>query len=146
MAIQLKSPKEMTCGLDVGYDICKTQQNVFSLAMDMNFDDEDFAKNYMNSEFCQREMDAIYSFFHMTDPNYFMAELLDEIHPKKDNMHYDHNAIEWIGWMYKYLQLRFEIPSKEIYAVLPLQKMLNYYPGMHTQDPEYFIDVVKEKF
>lgn len=141
---QLKNPKEMPCGLDVGHDICKTQQNIFILAMDMEFDDEDFAEKYMNSEFCSREMDALYSFFHMTDPKYTMGVILEEIHPKKNNLHYDFNAIEWIGWIYKYLQLRFEIPSKEIYKTLPLKTMLGYYTGMHTQDAEYFVDVIRE--
>lgn len=141
---QLKSPKDMSCGLDVGYDICKMQQKLFMLAMEMDFDDDDFIQKYMNSDFCSREMDALYSFFHMTDPKYTMAVILDEIHPQKSDMHYDFNAIEWIGWMYKYLQLRFEIPSKQIYKILPLNKMLGYYPGMHTQDAEYFVDRIRE--
>lgn len=143
---RLKDKNDMPCGLDVGHEICKTQQNIFLLAMDKNFDDEDFARKYMNSEFCSREMDALYSFFHMTNTAYIMSVLLDEIHPEKNNLHYDYNAIEWIGWMYKYLQLRLEIPSKEIYAVLPLKTMLGYYPGMHTQDEEYFVNIIKEQF
>ena len=65
-----------------------------------------------------------------------------EIKPKKNNLHYDPDAIEWIGWMYKYLQLRFEISSREIYTRLPLKIMLGYYPGMHTQAEEFFVDVL----
>ena len=100
----------------------------------------------MNSEFCEREMDALYSFFHMSDTAYTMNVLLDEIHPKKNTRHYNPDTIEWIGWMYKYLQLRFEISSKEIYAILPFKTMLGYYAGMHTQDPEYFVEHIQTKF
>ncbi len=144
--LQLKDKNNMPCGLDVGYDICKSNQRLFALAIDKDFDDEEFAEKYMNSEFCEREMDALYSFFHMSDTAYTMSVLLDEIHPKKNTRHYNPDTIEWIGWMYKYLQLRFETPSKEIYAILPFKTMLGYYAGMHTQDPEYFVEHIQTKF
>ena len=139
---ELKEPEDMPCGLDVGYDICETQSEIFQLAMDMNLDDDDFIKEYMNSDFCKREMDALYSWFHLADPKDSMDYILREIKPKKNNLHYDPDAIEWIGWMYKYLQLRFEISSREIYTRLPLKIMLGYYPGMHTQAEEFFVDVL----
>lgn len=144
--LQLKQPKEMPCGLDVGYEICLTQSRLFMYAVETDFDDDDFVKKYMNSDFCHRHMDALYSHFQLMNPEFIMSYLLDEITLKKNIEHYNVDAIEWIGWMYKYLQLRFEMPSKEIYAMLPLKIMLGYYGGMRTQDAEYFVDIVKEKF
>ena len=136
----------MECGLEVGYDICETQEKIFSLAMDMGFDDENFISKYMNSQFCNREMDALYSWFQMADPEDSMDYILKEIEPQKNYRHHDEYAIQWTGWMYRYLHLRLKVSSREIYAILPLKDMLVYYIGMHTQDDEYFVDVIKEKF
>lgn len=127
------------------YDICDTQELIFKLAIDMGFDDEDFASKYMVSKFCNKEMDALYSFFQMAEPEYCMDYILEEIHPQKNDKHYATSVIEWIGWMYRYLHIELNIPSKEIYAMLPMEKMLAYYPGMHTQDEDFFVDVVKDK-
>ena len=113
--------------------------------MEMEFDDEDFINQYMNSEFCNQKMDALYSFFQTAEPEYCMDYILDEISPKKNTKHYDQSAIEWIGWTYRYLRLELDMPSKDIYAILPFKKMLMYYPGMHTQDEDFFVDVIREK-
>lgn len=127
------------------YDMCDTQELIFKLAMEMDLDDEDFIDKYMTSKFCNQNMDALYSFFQTAEPEYCMDYILDEIHPKKSTRHYDPSAIEWIGWMYRYLHLELNIPSREIYAMLPLKTMIMYYPGMHTQDEDYFVDVIREK-
>jgi hypothetical protein len=142
--IKLKTPEKMRCSLNVGYQICDTQSEIFELAGDIGFDDDDFIKKYMTSDFCHREMDAMHSWFHLADAQDAMDYILKEITPKKNSLHYDPDAIKWIGWMYKYLQLRFEIPSKELYQRLPLKDMLNYYEGMHTQDEEFFVNVLNE--
>ena len=72
--------------------------------------------------------------------------LLDEINPAKNNMHYDPEAISWIGWMYRYAQLRLEIPSRDICKMLPLSDMLVYYKMTRTEDAEYFIEQIQTKF
>lgn len=82
----------------------------------------------------------------MADPEDVMDETLRFITPKKNAQHYDSNAINWIGYMYRYLHLRLAIPSAVIYDILPLKDMLVSYVGMHTQDDEYFVDVIKDKF
>ena len=129
----------------VKWDICDTQQEIFMLAFDMGFDNEDFISKYMNSDFCKRHMDTSYSFYQTADPGYCMEYILDEIHPKKNDKHYAPSAIEWIGWTYRYLQIELNMTSKEIYTMLPLKTMLAYYPGMHTQDEDFFVDVIRDK-
>lgn len=143
---KLKSPKDMQCGLDVGYEICMAQSRLFVYATDHDYDDDDFIEKYMNSDFCNKKMDAPWSRFQLMNPAYNMSYLLDEINPVKNNMHYDPNAIEWIGWMYRYIQLRFEISSQKIYKTLPLPDMLLYYKSMRTEDAEYFIERIQTKF
>lgn len=131
---------------DFHYFICENQEKLFELAQNMNFDDDDFIKKYMNSDICKKALDQLYSPLQMAEPEDIMDYILEQITPKKNNQHYDTDAIKWTGYMYRYLHLRLAIPSTIIYKTLPLKDMLVYYVGMHTQDYEYFIDVIKSKF
>ena len=144
--LQLKDKNNMSCGLDIGYEICNAQSQLFLYAIRKDYDEEDFIKKYMTSDFCNHKMDASYNRFQLMNPAYIMSYLLDEITPEKNDRHYDENTIEWIGWMYRYTQLRLEIPSKQIYETLPLNDMLCYYKGMRTEDAEYFISHIAKKF
>ena len=127
------------------YFICNTQGKLFLLAGEMGFDEDSFIKAYMESDFCRREMDALYSVFQMADPEDIMDYVLKEIHPEKNSRTYGPDRINWTGYMYRYLKLRLGISSAGIYRVIPLKDMLVYYVGMHTQDDEYFLDVIKDK-
>lgn len=144
--LKLKQPEEMECGLDIGYQICMTQSKLFAYAIEQNYDDADFIKKYMNSDFCNKKMDALWSRFQLMNAAYNMSYLLDEINPAKNDMHYDPETISWIGWMYRYAQLRLEIPSRNIYKMLPLSDMLVYYKMTRTEDAEYFIEQIQTKF
>lgn len=138
-----KKPAEIS---ESDYFICENQGDLFQLAESMEFDEDDFIRQYMNSRFCNKEMDTPYSYFQMADPEDAMDYILKEIKPEHNNRHYDRNKIYWIGYMYRYLHIRFGINSSVIYQILPLKDMLVYYIGMHTQDDEYFIDIIKDKF
>lgn len=131
---------------NVQYYICEIQGRLFKLAQTMDFDDDDFIQKFMHSDFCKRALDQLYSPYQMADPEDVMDETLRFITPKKNAQHYDSNTIDWIGYMYRYLHLRLAIPSAVIYDTLPLKDMLVSYVGMHTQDDEYFVDVIKDKF
>jgi hypothetical protein len=128
------------------YFICETQGLIFSLAIKMGFDDDDFIQKYMNSRFCTVEMDAPYDYFQMAEPEDSMDYILKEIKPEQNTQHYDEDAIKWIGYMYRYMHIRLGTGSDTLYRLLPLKDMLVYYVGMHTQDDEYFLDVMQERF
>ena len=68
--LKLKQPEEMECGLDIGYQICMTQSKLFAYAIEQNYDDDDFIKKYMNSDFCNKEMDALWSRFQLMNAAY----------------------------------------------------------------------------
>lgn len=140
-----KHPEEMPCGLSVGYDICITQENLFKYAVEKGYDIEDFITKYMQSDFCKRHMDALYSWLQTEFETMVMSYLLDEITPEKTDQQQDKNAFGWIGWMYRYLQLRLEISSKKIIEMLPLKDMLAYYKDMHTKEAEYFLTTVLDR-
>lgn len=142
----LKNKNDIPCGLDVGYEICKTQSKLFLYAIRHDYDDNDFIKKYMESQFCNQKMDALYSRFQPMNAAYIMSYLLDEISPETSKKHYDEDAIEWIGWMYRYTQLRLEVPSKQIYKTLSLNNMLVYYKSISSENAEYFIERIQTKF
>ena len=127
------------------YFICENQELLFANAQKLNFDDNEFVEKYMNSRLCNKEMDTPYSYFHYSEPEDIMDYLLKEIQVKTNTKHYDANAMRWVGYMYRYIYLKTKIPSSVIYAKLPLKDMLVYYVGMHTQDNDYFLDVIKDK-
>jgi hypothetical protein len=82
----------------------------------------------------------------MADPEDSMDYITKEIQPTQNTQHYDKATMEWIGYMYRYLHIRLGISSNVIYKTLSLKNMLALYVGMHTQDDEYFLDVIKDKF
>ncbi len=43
--LQLKDKNNMSCGLDVGYEICNAQSQLFLYAIRKDYDEEDFIKN-----------------------------------------------------------------------------------------------------
>ena len=74
----------------VEQDVCNTQRDIFTLAINMGYDEKDFIQKYMNSKFCNQNMDSTYSFFQTADEGYCMEYILDEIHPQK------HTTIQYI--------------------------------------------------
>jgi hypothetical protein len=138
-------PKSFEVWSGVDTFICETQGLIFTLAIDMGFDDDDFVEKYMNSRFCNVEMDALYSYFQMAEPEDSMDYVLKEVQPTKNSKHYDGDAMYWVGYMYRYIHLRLGISSDTIYRSLPLKDMLIFYVGMHTQDEEFFLDVIQEE-
>lgn len=128
------------------YFNCDNQGFVFELAQKIGYDINDFVDKFMTSDFCARELDALYSWFQTSEPEDIMDYVLKEIEPEYSSETYSNDKLHWIGYMYRYINLRFGINSSEIYKVLPMKDMLVLYVGMHTQDDEYFIDVISDKF
>lgn len=145
MFIKRKPIKASELRNGVEMRICNNQAELFVLAAKKGFDDDDFISKYMNSELCH-EIDGLYSPHQLAAPSYNMACLLDEIQPEKTELHYHINAIWWIGYIYRYIQFRFDLFSSEIYKAIPVEKMIKWYEGMHTQGDEYFMSVLHEDY
>ena len=52
----------------------------------------------------------------------------------------------WIGFVYRALYIRTEIPSKELVEKVPLSAMYRYYPGLHTVEENMQIDIICEDY
>lgn len=125
--------------------ICNTQGNIYRLAASMGYNMFEFSYHYMNSEFCKRSMDGIYSRFQFADPEECMDFILPEIGENLTKGEYfDEDVASWIGWMYRFLFFHYHISSEEIQKKLSFKQMCNYFPGMHTIDELQAAEIIWE--
>lgn len=125
--------------------MCINNENLFRRAIDMGFEPEDFAKKYMDSDFCLLEIDRPYSVRQLSWDGENMDFLLEEITPNKSNKQYDVNIVGYIGYIYRYLQMRLGIPSRLLYERRPFRFMVANYPIMHTHSCEWVVDEIGEE-
>ena len=126
----------------INYDICMTQARLYRYIADDNKDVREFSDKYLNSDFCRRAMDCIYSRFQLETP----LECLDFIYPEigeisfKDNC--DSDIAAWIGFTYRQLSFDTGLSSRELVNIIPFDTMANYYMGMHTVDEDMATDII----
>jgi len=97
----------------VQYDICDTQGRIFRYAEHDGWDMREFTRLYLNSDFCRREMDTVYSYFQYRSEEayeFIMTEELSMI--PSDNR--CPNAYE-IGFAYRFLAYKTGRTSAEIW-------------------------------
>ena len=124
--------------------ICETQGSIFRCANELKLDMDVFAPKYMMSNFCERNMDIAWSYFQMADAEECLDFILPEIEvPKLESPRYNSSVIEWVGYMYRYLYYGLKKTSKEIIKKVPFNSMLVYYPGLHTEDEDMAVDIIR---
>lgn len=125
--------------------ICETQGEIFRCASEMGLDMDFFVPKYMDSRFCERCMDTIYSPFQMADAEECLDFIQPEIKaPQLAEVRYDPNVMEWVGYTYRHLYFALEKSSREIAERVPFLSMLAYYPGLHTVDEDMAVEIINE--
>ena len=125
--------------------ICETQGNIFRCANELGYDMDKFVPAYMQSRFCERSMDTVYSPFQMADPEECLDFILPEINvPKLPQPKYRADILYWIGYTYRHLYFSLNKTSKEIGNRVSFISMLAYYPGLHTVDEDMAVDIINE--
>lgn len=131
----------------IDIDICNTQARIYKYICQEKYNVEQFSDAYLQSDFCNREMDAKYSHFQLESE----LECLDFIMPeikkyvsKTNTQTFDEDVAFWIGYMYRYLQLYTKTDSKSLQQKLSFKKMCEYYPGMHTIDDQSAAQIILE--
>lgn len=112
--------------------IAISQGHIFEYASDQGYDLREFVHRYMESDFCNQEMDSYYSSFHDEFARPCMEVILKEFSDKgicisKDKDHHFRYCAYPIGFIYRYLQLLSGYPSKELIHRIPFDKMINDY-------------------
>ncbi len=124
----------MNTAVSLRHTRCERQGRLFELMAKRGLDMKDFASKYMNSEFCLDYMDGEYSRFQVGGMNHILDELDDEFLgtvPHSDNP-CPPAVAEWIGYIYRRIEIDSKIPSNIIYREHPFDEMFGCYPGFHT--------------
>lgn len=104
-----------------------------------------FIYKYMNSDFCNREMDSECSFFHFQPSEVCFSYIEKECNLIKSESK-EYNDVGWIGMIYRYLVYKLNIPSRELTLLIPpreLDKMVYKYELWNTDEA---IDAIAKKF
>lgn len=124
--------------------ICQTQGDIFHCANEMYYDMDIFVPHYMNSDFCKRQMDGIYSYFQMADAEDCLDYIFKEIKvPKLREIKYNPNPMNWIGYTYRQLSFVLGKSSAEIYGCIPFEDMIRSY-GLHVVDEDMAAEIIIE--
>lgn len=128
------------------FDICSMQGEIFKFYCINNYDMKDFCEKYMNSDFCKKQFDIEYSYFHecfVEDAMYFINS---EITVNQNSKYtYNPDIAWWIGFMYKKIQLKAKKSSRYIYSFFSYEFMETIYLGYHTIDDDLAADLLLEK-
>lgn len=162
----------MVDGID--YKICQTQGRIYELIADNGYDVPLFSSLFLQSDFCRRSFDTIYSRFQLADElecmDFIIPEIQDRFPGIKSNPIYtdggahiaDDVPIEyfrkypdtcfspdvayWIGFTYRQLYIETGTYSSELAERLSFGAMCRYYPGLHTVDEDMATDIICENF
>ncbi len=123
------------------YEIAKTQAYIYRYMARNGYSLEIFSEKYMHSDFCNREMDASYSFFQINDEVVCLDYILSEIgRIPKSVQQYSEDLACWVGSIYRLLHIKTGLPSSVIADRIPFKDMAVAYLGMHTIDDELALD------
>jgi len=133
--------------------IANTQGEIYQVANDMGFDLEDFSDKYLNSDFCQKEMDCAYSVYQREFGDACMTMILAEfeeknitILPKEKEPMY---SVFWVGAMYRYLFYHLRKYSKDLSKEISFKKLSELFFELENCDTaeciEYLKDILYEK-
>lgn len=127
------------------YSIANAQGHIFEYASEVGYDMEVFVEKYMESDFCNLEMDSEYSPFQNELDVPCMEVIMNEfsakniVVPMNDKKRYRYCAY-YVGFVYRYLKLLSRLSSKEVYRKIPFEKMVFEYFFDHYEYP----DAIKE--
>lgn len=113
--------------------------NLFEVAA-REYDMSVFVPTFMNSRF-REAMDEWHPQYSNGPVLWLLSKVLIDFPdlPKMEN-NYPHYCMKWIGMTYAYLCFYLNMTSKEIYALLPLDKMLSNYTVGHERSFESFAE------
>lgn len=132
----------------INYDICETQALLFEYAAG-RYEFSNFVHLYMHSDFCRRAMDTTYSRFQLETERECFDFILPEIGDQLVSVQsptISMDVANWIGFAYRALYIRTEIPSAVLIEKVPLDAMYRYYPGLHTVEENMQIDIICEDY
>lgn len=115
--------------------ICDTQGKIYKLAMQKGYSLSDFSDNYLKSEFCEKEMDAIYSTWQYQDEDVCFEVIEEQIKHSFSQDNYSEYDVYWVGYMYRYLFYYSAFSSRQLADLISFKKMMLY--SIECEDYDY---------
>ena len=128
---------------------CKNQQEFFELMSKKCMDMYTFIPDFLQSDFCNRELDADYSVFQCSDVEDWLDFLKKEISLTPNPLakkKISPKVAGWLGFTYRQIQVETKMKSSEIIQKIPLQNMVQAYAGLHTVDEDMAFEIIKNDF
>ena len=135
---------------DVERMICKSQGLIFEEAANRGYDIISFTKAYMSSKFCAQYFDTLWSYYQSLDCKTNIDILLFEVESNVQKLSGDGvfaaDIAFWIGYIYRQLYIGTGTNSAELCMIVPAEKLVLMYPGLHTISEDMAFEQICKDF
>ena len=128
-----------------GLLLCELQASVFEKSVDkMNSSSEIFIRRFMRSEIAKRLDDE--SLLESNIQANDILQMVDEEYGVTDygSVKYTHNEMYWIGYIYRYFAITYELTSAQVYRIVKPKELRGLFLPYHTMDPAQAIERILE--
>ena len=128
-----------------GLMLCRIQGDIFEASLtECGCSSPIFIRRFMNSRFAER-MDSDDYLDASDAPNAAFAEL-DEQYGQSSygTARYDADLLHWMGYLYRYWVYTRQMPSAEVYQIVPARELATLFPAYHSLDPAQAISRILE--
>ena len=128
-----------------GLILCELQASAFENSIDkMNSSSEIFIRRFMRSKIAKRLDDE--SLLESNIQANDILQMVDEEYGVTDygSVKYTHNEMYWIGYIYRYFSITYELTSAQIYKIVKPKELRGLFLPYHTMDPAQAIERILE--
>ena len=128
-----------------GLLLCELQAKAFENSIDkMESSSEIFIRRFMKSKIAKRldNQSILDSNIQAND----ILTLVDEEYGATDygSVKYTHNEMYWIGYIYRYFVITYELTSMQVYKIVKPKELKGLFLPYHTMDPSQAIERLLE--
>ena len=128
-----------------GLLLCELQAKAFENSIDkMESSSEIFIRRFMKSKIAKRldNQSILDSNIQAND----ILTLVDEEYGATDygSVKYTHNEMYWIGYIYRYFVITYELTSMQVYKIVKPKELKGLFLPYHTMDPSQAIERILE--
>ena len=128
-----------------GLLLCDLQATAFEFSVDkMESSSEIFIRRFMKSEIAKRFDNE--SILETNIQANDILQLVDEEYGVSDygSVKYTHNEMYWIGYIYRYFAVTYELTSPQVYKIVKPKELRGLFLPYHTMDPAQAIERILE--
>ncbi len=128
-----------------GLILCELQATVFENSIDkMDSSSEIFIRRFMKSKIVRKFDDG--SVLESNIQANGILEVVDEEYGTTEygTVKYTRNEMYWIGYIYRYFAITYELTSAQVYKMVKPRELRNVFLPYHTMDPSQAIERVLE--